>query len=399
MVRLVNPNNTASHTVFLLSLARIRFAIASKQIPHSVFHRKFMEETGDGQTSSNSQMKSETVPENEDFPKPLSQPPPELSRQVEYDRAMRAEAAVKAGPALSRNEFIYEDEWMIAVNKPSGVYCEHVLSSIPGLLASSPSSAGAVNDVHPLELHLANRLDRDTSGVMVITKLHKIAGQLVKAFTDRKVRKTYLALCIGPAPKWNNIYIESGHGRSKFGAWRVYSRTDVGRILPGGTVVREMATHFKVLAVNANHRMHHDTVDEAQISSQGIAFDLEEDRFVTVGDNGSMDSIEKLVVTEQNFKVAGLDCDIVSSPKIRKNDEVLIRASPLSGRTHQIRLHCQYMGLPIRGDVKYEGPHTWKDITYANHALHAESLCFEHPVTGNMVKLHAPLPQWVMEAY
>lgn len=356
-----------------------------------------MEETKEVQTSSNTQMDYDIVTENEDFPKPLSRPPPELSRQVEYDRAMRAEAAVKAGPALSRNELIYEDEWMIAVNKPSGVYCEHVLSSIPDLLASSPSSAGAVKDVNPLELHMANRLDRDTSGVMVITKLHKIAGKLVKAFTDRKVRKTYLALCIGPDPKWNNIYIESGHGRSKFGAWRVYSRTDVGRILPGGTVVREMATHLKVLAVNGNHRIQRESFDEAQNASQDIAFDLKEDVF-TFGEC-STDSMEKVMVTEQNLKAAGQDCNIVNSPNIRNNDEVLIRAYPLSGRTHQIRLHCQYMGLPIRGDVKYEGPHTWKGTTYANHALHAESLCFEHPVTGSMVKLHAPLPRWVMEAY
>jgi hypothetical protein len=93
--------------------------------------------------------------------------------------------------------------------------------------------------------------------------------------------------------------------------------------------------------------MHRDSVDEAQNSSQGIAFDLKEDRFATVGDNGSTDSIEKVVVTEQNSKAPGQDRDIVSSPNIRKNDEVLIRASPLSGRTHQIRLHCHITQSPV----------------------------------------------------
>ncbi|KAG6751511.1 hypothetical protein POTOM_043700 [Populus tomentosa] len=128
----------------------------------------------------------------------------------------------------------------------------------------------------------------DTSGVMVITKLHKVASKLVKAFTDHKVRKTYIALCIGSAPKWETITIKSGHGRSKFGAFRVYAASDVGRSLP---VVEEKAV---------------------------------------------------------------IDTDA-------KKDEILVRAFPRSGRTHQIRLHCQYLGIPIRGDVKYEGVCEWKE--------------------------------------
>ena len=104
------------------------------------------------------------------------------------------------------------------------------------------------------ELHLANRLDRDTSGVMVITKSHKVASKLVKAFTDHKIKKTYIAFCIGSAPKWEKITIKSGHGRSKFGAWSVYASSDVGRTLPGGSTVRDMETSFEVLSVNGQGR-------------------------------------------------------------------------------------------------------------------------------------------------
>nr|GMD47035.1 RNA pseudouridine synthase 1 [Ipomoea batatas] len=92
--------------------------------------------------------------------------------------------------------------------------------------------------------------DRDTSGVMVITKSHKVAAKLVKAFTEHKVRKTYLALCVGPAPKWGQIIVRSGHGRSKHGAWRVYAASDVGRTLPGGSVVKDMQTSFQALSIN-----------------------------------------------------------------------------------------------------------------------------------------------------
>lgn len=105
------------------------------------------------------------------------------------------------------------------------------------------------------ELHLANRLDRDTSGIMLITKSHRVASKLVKAFTEHMVKKTYIALCIGAVPEWDKITIKSGHGRSKFGAWRVYALSDVGRTLPGGSLVRDMETSFKVLSVNGQRRL------------------------------------------------------------------------------------------------------------------------------------------------
>lgn len=212
------------------------------------------------------------------------------------------------------------------------------------------------------ELHLANRLDRDTTGVMLITKSHKVASKLVQAFTNHKVTKTYIAHCVGPAPKWEKITIKSGHGRSKFGAWRVYAASDVGRMLPGGSVVRDMETSFEVLSING----------------QGSFKEPSEFR---------KDEENTIVVEER----AVIDSDI-------KKDEILVRAYPRSGRTHQIRLHCQYLGISIRGDVKYEGVYEWKGRTYDGHELHAESLSFEHPVTGIPIMFQAPLPLWPSQA-
>lgn len=212
------------------------------------------------------------------------------------------------------------------------------------------------------ELHLANRLDRDTSGVMVITKSHKVASKLVKAFTDHKVTKTYIALCVGPAPRWEKITIKSGHGRSKFGVWRVYAASDVGRTLPGGSLVKDMETSFEVLSING----------------QGSFKELSEFR---------KDEENTIVVEEK----------AVPESDVNK-DEILIRAYPRSGRTHQIRLHCQYLGISIRGDVKYEGIYEWKGIIYDGHELHAESLSFEHPVTGLPIMFQAPVPLWASQA-
>ncbi|PHT28294.1 RNA pseudouridine synthase 1 [Capsicum baccatum] len=286
-----------------------------------------------------------------DYPVPLSPPLPELSKEIEPHRALTA-SSKSALFTLERSHVIFEDEWLIAVNKPQGIYCESVLSSLPDLLNDSGDKVS--------ELHLANRLDRDTSGVMLITKLHKVAAKFVKAFTDHKVRKTYLAFCVGIAPKWEKITIKSGHGRSKYGAWRVYAASDAGRKLPGGSLVKDMETSFEVLSVNGLECF-------KQVS------DLQKDEAV-------------VVVQEQSV----IGCDL-------KKDEILVRASPRSGRTHQIRLHCQYLGIPIRGDVRYEGVYEWKGSKYDGHDLHAESLSFDHPVTGKPILLQAPLPSWAIQ--
>lgn len=259
---------------------------------------------------------------------------------------------------LSRSEVLFEDEWLIAINKPQGVYCESILSSVPILFNDSADSATLSKSP---EFHLANRLDRDTSGVTVISKSHKVAAKFVKAFTEHKVRKTYVAFSVGQAPKWQNITIRSGHGRSKFGAWRVYASSDVGRTLPGGSSVRDMETSFDILSVNG----------------QGCYKEFSQQE---------RDDKKVIVVEDKSI----VDCYM-------KKDEIFLRAYPRSGRTHQIRLHCQYLGIPIRGDVKYEGVHEWKGIAYEGHELHAESMSFDHPVTGVPVVINAPLPLWASQ--
>ncbi|KAJ4956175.1 hypothetical protein NE237_012958 [Protea cynaroides] len=292
------------------------------------------------------------------YPTPLSPPLPLISKQIELNRALSASSKSSLF-TLSRSDVVFEDEYLIVINKPQGIYCDRVLSAIPPLLRDSQGT-GIKN---PPEFHLANRLDHDTSGVMVITKSHKVAGKLVKAFTDHKVSKVYVALCCGSAPKWDSISIRSGHGRSKHGVWRVYAASDVGRTLPGCSIVRDMATSFQVLSVNGRGRFK-DLTTKSRIDQQ-----------------------ETVLVVEN----VGVD---IASTDENKKDEVLIRAFPESGRTHQIRLHCQYLGIPICGDVKYEGPHEWKGRTLDGHCLHAETLTLDHPVTGLPLVFRAPLRTW-----
>ncbi|KAH7280796.1 hypothetical protein KP509_36G014800 [Ceratopteris richardii] len=298
---------------------------------------------------------------NEQWPIPLSPLSGELGKAVELERALKAEALMASCPAFAASDIIYEDQWLIVINKPSGVYCGHVLSTVSSMMSSqsddkiSPSpNEGVGSKIH---LHLANRLDRDTSGVMIITKCKIVAGKLTRMFQNRRAKKTYVALCIGPRPTWDEVYIETGHGRSRWGAWRVYAHEDIGRKLPEKATVKDMSTRFMLISINGK-------------KVSGCCCDENHcERIIAVKHQ-----------TYKNVPAYG--------------DEVLLRAYPLSGRTHQIRLHCQFFGLPLLGDVKYGGPLVWKGRTYEAHALHAESISFRHPITDAALCLLAPLPEW-----
>ena len=169
-------------------------------------------------------------------------------------------------------------------------------------------------------LHLANRLDRDTSGVMIVSKCKIVAGKLTRMFQNRKAKKTYIALCIGKRPVWNEIYVETGHGRSRWGAWRVYANEDIGLKLPEKASVKDMATRFEVLSING------EMVPQSQASSDDEQ--LCERRVAERGE------------PYENVFPSG--------------DEIIVRAFPVTGRTHQIRLHCQFLGIPLLVSLRDE---------------------------------------------
>lgn len=77
------------------------------------------------------------------YPVPLSPRLPSISKDIELSRAMSASSRSSLF-AVSRSEVLFEDEWLIAVNKPQGVYCEAILSSIPSLLNDSVESGELV---------------------------------------------------------------------------------------------------------------------------------------------------------------------------------------------------------------------------------------------------------------
>ena len=79
----------------------------------------------------------------------------------------------------------------------------------------------------------------------------------------------------------------------------------------------------------------------------------------------------------------------------RYQDAALVEASPMTGRTHQIRVHAYALGYPLLGDILYNAPET--DLI-ARPALHAHSLTFTHPETGKRATFQADYPSDFMNA-
>jgi 23S rRNA pseudouridine1911/1915/1917 synthase len=223
---------------------------------------------------------------------------------------------------------LYEDESLIALSKPAGAYVEmtpwdahqHIRGALIAMLDARDGRAPPI--------HLAHRLDRDTSGVLLLTKDPAANARLYAIFGGGEVQKTYLAHCVGE-PAFDETQVATGHGRSRNGLFRVYPAEEIGRELPGGARVKHMETRLRVLR--------------------------------------------------------------------RLGGSALVEASPLTGRTHQIRLHLAHLGHPLIGDAKYGGPQTWDAEAQHAHRLHAWRIELPHPRTGDPLVIEAPLPAWAAD--
>ncbi len=222
---------------------------------------------------------------------------------------------------------LYEDADVLAYDKPAGMYVDSTPWDAEGNLHAALRRWLAERDGAPPRLHLAHRLDRDTTGVLLVSKNPAVNPAIQRAFVAGVVQKEYLALCAGQPPA-EEFDITTGHGRSAHGLFRVYPAEEIGRELPNGSRVKRMATRFRV--------------------------------------------------------------------ERRLGDFALLRAFPLTGRTHQIRLHLAHLGLPIVGDARYGGPAEWRGAPAPQHLLHAERLRLAHPGTGAPLELRAPAPAWAL---
>ncbi|URJ84578.1 23S rRNA pseudouridine(955/2504/2580) synthase RluC [Pasteurella multocida] len=209
-------------------------------------------------------------------------------------------------------QILFEDECLLVLNKPSGI----------AVHGGSGLSFGVIEALRTLRpdarfLELVHRLDRDTSGILLVAKKRSALRSLHEQLREKTVQKDYLALVRG---QWQS--------------------------------------HCKVVKA---------PLLKNELSSG--------ERIVRVSEQGKPS--ETRFSIEERYEYA-----------------TLVKASPVTGRTHQIRVHTQYAGHPIALDDKYGDKHFDEQMTQLGLTrlfLHAFSIRFEHPKTGETLRINAPL--------
>lgn len=225
-----------------------------------------------------------------------------------------------------RSLIIHEDKSLLVLNKPSGLAVQggtKTAHHIDGMLGALGEGENRPKLVH--------RLDRDTSGLLLVAKTRKAASDLGAVFRTRSARKIYWALTYGvPRPHQGEIscFIAKGNGPTP---------GNVGEIV----------------------------------------------QVVPPGTQGAQHSHSYYSVVEQ----AGQKLAWVS-------------LKPVTGRTHQLRVHMAELGTPILGDPKYFNLPDWEPIEGLTDRLHlhARRLVIPHP-DGGTLDITAPLPAHMQKSW
>lgn len=263
---------------------------------------------------------------------------------------------------------VYEDEDILVIDKPAGLpihpsmgHYEHTLGN--ALCWYTHHVLGYEHYVN----RIVNRLDRDTSGLLIAAKNMHAAARLGDMIRAHAIQREYLAIASGDV---RNIFHTTGAADSLSGLYTgrsadpAYARArlqnlddrfpdslaDIPALLDPTNPV--LGLHF---TVNAPIGRKEDSVIERCIN-----------------------------YTEGDYAVThGL---LLSYNK--EKDLSLLRLKLETGRTHQIRVHMKYLGHPLPGDFLYHAD----DRYITRQPLHSWRLRFRHPISGKLLELTAPLP-------
>jgi 23S rRNA pseudouridine1911/1915/1917 synthase len=213
-------------------------------------------------------------------------------------------------------DIVFENADLLVVDKPAGMVVHPAAGHESGTLVNAvlgydPDMEGIGGEERPGVVH---RLDRDTSGLIVLAKNERAHRWLQDQFKSRKVEKTYLALVDGHPPT------PAGRVEAPIGRDPAHRRKMA--IVPPAKG-REAISEYRTLESFPNH--------------------------------------------------------------------TLLEVHPLTGRTHQIRLHCAFLGCPVAGDVIYGPKHSTLDLN--RHFLHAYRLKITLPGEKQPHSFEAALPE------
>ena len=215
-------------------------------------------------------------------------------------------------------EIVYEDSDVVVVNKPRGLVVHpapgHYSGTlVNGLLAHCKDLSGINGVLRPGIVH---RIDKDTSGLLMVAKNDKAHVGLAEQLKEHSVDRKYVAIVHGVIP-------------------------------------HEMGTIDAPIGRDPKNRQ-----------QMAVVFE------------NSKPAITHFIVLER-FK-----------------EHTLVELKLETGRTHQIRVHMKYIGYPLAGDPKY-GPKDTLDLD--GQALHAKTLGFTHPRTGERLEFEASLPKELID--
>jgi 23S rRNA pseudouridine1911/1915/1917 synthase len=229
-------------------------------------------------------------------------------------------------------DIVYEDDTVIVVNKPAGMVVHPGHGNYSGTLVN-----GLIYHIENLPTNsnerpgLVHRIDKDTSGLLVVAKTEFAMANLSRQFFDRTTERLYYALV------WGNMEDDEGTIEGNIGR-SLKNRLQMD-VFPDGDFGKHAVTHYKV---------------------------LERLTYVT-----------------------------------------LVQCKLETGRTHQIRAHFKHIGHTLFNDERYGGDGILKGTTFTKYkqfvqncfkvlprqALHAKTLGFTHPKTGEFMQFNTEVPQ------
>ncbi len=228
-------------------------------------------------------------------------------------------------------DIVYEDDVLLVVNKPAGMVVHPGHGNYSGTLINA-----LIYHIENLPVNsnerpgLVHRIDKDTSGLLLVAKTEAAMTHLAKQFFDKTSEREYVAIV------WGNMQDDEGTIEGHIGR-HPKNRLQM-HVFPEGEQGKEAVTHYKV---------------------------IERLGYVT-----------------------------------------LVSCKLETGRTHQIRAHMKYIGHTLFNDERYGGEKVLKGTTFTKYkqfvdnafkvlprqALHAKTLGFVHPVTGEMMRFDSELP-------
>lgn len=249
------------------------------------------------------------------------QPKARVSRGQQVQLHAEVQAAVRDPAEAIELNIVFEDDDLIVLDKPPGLVVHPGAGNPDGTLLN-----GLLHHAPELQqlprAGILHRLDKDTSGLLLVARSVAAHTRLVRALEAREIRREYRAVCQDRLTAGGVVDAPVGRHRTQ--------RTRMAVTNAGKPAV----THYRVLARFQAHSF--------------IAVRLE------------------------------------------------------TGRTHQIRVHMAHVGHPLIGDPLYGGrlklprgaaePVVAALHAFRRQALHASELGFEHPVSGEVLSFHAPLP-------